>query len=489
MAEESAPKTPQMDEKHSVAESSHDLAVSGPSRFDRKLQMKLDLHLLTPMLFLNFLSLMGRTNIGAAMVQKLPHDLKMDAMKVFISISIPLVPLILFEVPSNLLMRLLERKYNFSYMRYLSVMTALLGLVTLGQGFDKSYSALLATRFLVGIFDSGLIPGCVFVCSLYYPAVHLQWRVSMLMVANIAANIVSNILAFAIAHINSDNGYHGWRWIFIVEGCLTMAIGLICCYSNISRPETASFLNEEEKEIIATEVEARTTTVGVVAEWKIFFSNILNYVWAACYVLTCATTYSVAIFAPSFVQAFHPHYTVPQVQGQVVPIFIVSAVTCLLAAWAADRTNHRASFAIVGYLVTAIGFIILRQPKDLQPHISMLGLYFVSMGTFASLPMLWSLTLINSSTPFQRAIGCGFVVGIGNVGGFVSAWLFRTSQAPHYRDGMTDSLIMTLVCVALIAFAWVYIIIANKKADKNGGSMDSGSSLGGDGAKVRKYTA
>lgn len=130
MAEEATAKAPQMDEKHSVAESSHDLAVSGPSRFDRKLQMKLDLHLLTPMLFLNFLSLMGRTNIGAAMVQKLPHDLEMDAMKVFISISIPLVPLILFEVPSNLLMRLLERKYNFSYMRYLSVMTALLGKYT-----------------------------------------------------------------------------------------------------------------------------------------------------------------------------------------------------------------------------------------------------------------------------------------------------------------------------------------------------------------------
>lgn len=128
MAQGPVTEASQIDEKHSVTETSNDVVLSGPSRFDQKLALKLDLYLLTPMLFLNFLSLMGRTNIGAAMVQGLPKELKMDAMKVFITITIPLVPLILFEVPSNLLMRFVERKYNFSYMRYLSLMTALLGM-------------------------------------------------------------------------------------------------------------------------------------------------------------------------------------------------------------------------------------------------------------------------------------------------------------------------------------------------------------------------
>lgn len=131
MAQEPVTEVSQIDEKHSVTETSNDVVLSGPSRFNRKLALKLDLYLLTPMLFLNFLSLMGRTNIGAAMVQGLPKELKMDAMKVFITITIPLVPLILFEVPSNLLMRFMERKYNFSYMRYLSLMTALLGMYIL----------------------------------------------------------------------------------------------------------------------------------------------------------------------------------------------------------------------------------------------------------------------------------------------------------------------------------------------------------------------
>jgi sugar phosphate permease len=253
-----------------------------------------------------------------------------------------------------------------------------------------------------------------------------------------------------------------------------MGIGLACLYSNISRPATSKFLTQGEKDTIAREVEERRTTIGLLAEWRIFFTNPLNYVWASCYVLTCSTTYSVAIFAPSFVGSFHPHYTVPEIQGQVIPIFVVSAAACLLSAWLSDRYNHRASFAIAGYIVTMIGFIILRE-QTLKPSIAMLGLYFVSIGTYTSLPLLWNLTLINLPTPFQRAIGCGFVVGIGNVGGFTSAWLFRTSQAPHYHDGMTDSLIFTVVSAGLIIFAWVYIVFANKQSERREQSGVSGT--------------
>lgn len=97
------------------------------SRFDNKLAWKVDLNVLLPMLVLNFLSLMGRTNIGAAFIQELPKDLKLNAMKVFCATSIAFVPLIVFEVPSNLIMRLLERKYNVSYLRYLSLITVALG--------------------------------------------------------------------------------------------------------------------------------------------------------------------------------------------------------------------------------------------------------------------------------------------------------------------------------------------------------------------------
>ncbi|KAK7995590.1 hypothetical protein PG990_014363 [Apiospora arundinis] len=434
--------------------------------FDAKLCAKLDFRILTPMFFLNFLSLMGRTNIGAALIQKLPIDLKMDAMKTFLAISMPVVMLILFEVPSNLLMRWFDKRYGLPYMRYLSLITVGLGVVTLGQAFDKSYGALLATRFLVGIFDAGLMPGCVFVLSLYYPSVHLQWRLSMLMVSNIISNIISNILAFGIAQIRNTNRtseWSGWRWIFLIEGLLTIAIGLICVWSDVGRPERAPFLSANEKMVIDANVESRKSAIGLAAEVRVFLANPLSYIWTALYVFTCTTLYSVAIFAPSFIKAFHREWTVPQIQGQVVPIFVVAAALCLVMGWAADRTNHRCGFALFGYIVTMTGYAILRETDRFSPSVQLLGLYFVCMGTYTSLTMVWALTCLNSATPFQKAFGSAFVIGVGNVGGFISAWIFRSSEAPHYTAGMTDGLILTCVAVGLTVVAWCYIVWHNRK--------------------------
>jgi MFS family permease len=180
----------------------------------------------------------------------------------------------------------------------------------------------------------------------------------MLMTASIISNIISNILAYGIAKIQSANGYHGWRWIFIIEGLLTVAVGAACLWSNISRPEQATFLSEEEKRAINNTVEVRTTTIGLVSEWRVFLSNPLNYIWASLFLLTCSSTYSVSLFAPTFVQTFHPDWQTPAIQGQVIPIFVVSAAASLLFGWAADRLNHRCAFALTGYIFTVSRVII-----------------------------------------------------------------------------------------------------------------------------------
>ncbi|GKT82322.1 major facilitator superfamily transporter [Colletotrichum tofieldiae] len=204
-------KQPSTSRSNSVRGESYRASASGKI-FNKKLLYKLDMKLMIAIFFLNFLSLMGRTNIGAALIRQLPQDLKLDAMKVFIVLTMPAALLILFEVPSNLLMRLLDRKFNFSYMWYMCLLDVLLGVITVCQGFVSTFDQILVTRFFVGVFDAGLIPGCVFLCSLYYPPTHLQWRLGLITVANICSSIAGNFLAYAIANIKTTNSFNGWRW-------------------------------------------------------------------------------------------------------------------------------------------------------------------------------------------------------------------------------------------------------------------------------------
>lgn len=59
-------------------------------------------------------------------------------------------------------------------------------------------------------------------------------------------------------------GYAGWRWIFILEGLLTVVVALIAPFAIHDFPETAKFLTEEERTLIITILRNQTNNEGYV---------------------------------------------------------------------------------------------------------------------------------------------------------------------------------------------------------------------------------
>lgn len=100
-----------------------------------------------------------------------------------------------------------------------------------------------------------------------------------------------------------------------------------------------------------------------------------------------------------------------------------------------------------------IGYAILRETNRFTPGVQLLALYLACMGAYTSMAMLWALTCLNAATPFQKALGSAFVIGVGNVGNFVSAWIFRSSEAPRYTAGTTTGLVLTCVAAGLTVVA------------------------------------
>jgi hypothetical protein len=45
-------------------------------------------------------------------------------------------------------------------------------------------------------------------------------------------------------------GYNGWRWIFILEGLLTIIVSIVAYFWVYNYPDTAEFLTEEERDFI-----------------------------------------------------------------------------------------------------------------------------------------------------------------------------------------------------------------------------------------------
>ena len=126
-----------------------------PPNIDEKaLLRKIDIRVI-PILFLVYLAaFLDRVNIANALTLGLPKDLHLKGNQPNVALTIFFVPYVLFEIPSNVLLK------KFKPHVWLSGCILVFGIVMLCQGFVQNYSGILATRFFLGLAEAGVFPGC-----------------------------------------------------------------------------------------------------------------------------------------------------------------------------------------------------------------------------------------------------------------------------------------------------------------------------------------
>lgn len=76
-------------------------------------------------------------------------------------------------------------------------------------------------------------------------------------------------------------GYNGWRWIFIIEGIVTVLVACVAKVFVVDWPETSKFLDSSERELLLCRLrddvaEARMDRLDkkaarrVFSDWKIY---------------------------------------------------------------------------------------------------------------------------------------------------------------------------------------------------------------------------
>jgi MFS family permease len=209
------------------------------------------------------------------------------------------------------------------------------GIITVCQGLVHTHEALVGLRFLLGLFEAGFSPGAVYLISMYYKRYELQWRLSVFFSASILAGAFGGLFAYALAHMDGVGGYRGWRWIFIIEGLLTIvvvislkAFGLLANW-----PESASFLTPHERALVLQRLSSDTGVDGeeigrldtlnrkslkrILRDWKI-------WVGALMYFGVVNTGYATSFFIPTILHEMG--YTAITSQVRSIPIFCVAAV-------------------------------------------------------------------------------------------------------------------------------------------------------------------
>ncbi|KAH0588804.1 hypothetical protein H2248_004604 [Termitomyces sp. 'cryptogamus'] len=116
--------------------------------FERKTMRKVDIRLLPLLGFLYALALIDRTNLGVARIAGMDRDLKLYVgSRYSIVSSIYFVPYIIFQLPSNLVLRRLGER------NILAFCVVSWGLVQMAMGFVPSWGLLALCRVLLGVFE------------------------------------------------------------------------------------------------------------------------------------------------------------------------------------------------------------------------------------------------------------------------------------------------------------------------------------------------
>jgi sugar phosphate permease len=185
-----------------------------------------------------------RVNIGNARLYKLPEDLGLVGNQFQVAVSILFVTYLLFEVPSNLVLK------RFTPSRWIAFITTAWGIVATLTGLVNSYGALIACRLILGALEAGLFPGLNVFLTLFYTKHELALRVGYLFVSAAIAGSLGGLLAYGIGFMQGLQGLNGWRWIMIIEGLPTFVLGIATFFLLPNDAESASFLTENEKKLM-----------------------------------------------------------------------------------------------------------------------------------------------------------------------------------------------------------------------------------------------
>lgn len=127
--------------------------------------------------------------------------------------------------------------------------------------------------------------------------------------------------------VDGLRGYHGWRWIFIIEGAITVLVCLVFLFTFPAFPEQAKWLTEPEREYVKARL--RADLGHNAAERKVTLRDVLTVlrdpkviVGGFMYFGLIVPAYGYAYFAPSIIQAYG--YSPIETQLHSVPPWAVA---------------------------------------------------------------------------------------------------------------------------------------------------------------------
>ncbi|KIX04968.1 uncharacterized protein Z518_05840 [Rhinocladiella mackenziei CBS 650.93] len=329
------------------------------SAAERKLLLKTDLVVVPLAALIYFTAYLDRNSIGLANVMGLSKDLHLTGNEYYNCLMMFYVGYILFMLPGNIGLRVLPPHY------ILGGSALLFGTFLTASSCAHGYATVLSMRVLLGAVQA-FIQGLGLYVTMWYKRDEVATRAAIYYSAATISGAFSGLIAYGIQKSLTleRTGREPWRWLFIIEGCMALFVGLLVVVSLPRFPDqfrgNKHWLFRPEEIELAVQRMRSYNTVGAKVNLKQIWS-VLKDPKCWLFVLINAGVAlgigSVGLFLPTFVKEFG-FDTEKTLLFSVIPYACATVVLPILAK-ISDRVNGKGFFLLGCLSVVSVGYILL----------------------------------------------------------------------------------------------------------------------------------
>jgi MFS family permease len=306
----------------------------------------------------------------------------------------------------------------------------------LGMGFVHNWSGLMAARWFLGLTEAGLFPGVNYYLSCWYKRSEFGVRAAIFFSAAAISGSFGGLLAAAIEQMDGLGGIDGWAWIFIIEGLLTIVVGIASFWMVHDFPDEARFLSDDDRARVVLrlrmdqQASANHETFQMsylwqaLKDWKMWLGMVI-------YMGCDMPLYAFSLFLPTIINNLGWNTSVVRSQLMSVPPYVTAAILTVAIGFIADRTRARGLCNIVVSVMAVAGFAMLLGTDD--PAVQYAGTFLAALGIYPCISNTISWVANNVEGVYKRGVVLGFVIGWGNLNGIVSSNVYF--NGPRYPEG------------------------------------------------------
>lgn len=422
-----------------------------------------------------------RSNLQQALSDNFLGDLGMNTNDYNNGIVVFRFSFLFAELPSQLI----SKKVGPD--RWIPAQITLWSIVAMFQFFLKNRTGFYITRCLLGLIQGGFIPDVILYLSYFYTGKELPIRCSWFWAAMYIADIASAFLGFGILHMRGVDGQPGWRWLFLIEGAMTLVIGLFSFVMMPASPTATvnwfrgkkGWFTEREETVMATRILRDDPTKGDMHNRQ---GLTFDLVWKCIKDYGLWPLYLLAVL-----------YEIPH-----TPVQNYLTLTLKELGFDTFQTNLLTIPSYVLVLLNLLIFTYLSEAFNNRTLFASLSQWWmfpciVALNTFTETTNTWAkyaVTTLIVGFPYPHAIQVAWVSRNANTVGartvsaslynicaqiaiIISSQVYRESDKPLYKTG--NKILLAVVCfnIVLYGLTYAYYRALNRKKDKVWNSMST----------------